>query len=67
MGCRLGRDANLTDLHEAYQRRGRREDVSAVIGQPSEMCKYWAIREARLGIQPSCDTCLAIPPNPVPT
>lgn len=67
MGCRLGRDANFTELHEAYQRRGRREDMCAVIGQPSEMCKYWAIREARLGTQPICDTCLAIPPNPVRT
>lgn len=34
VGCRLGRDANLTELHEAYQRKGRREDISAVIGQP---------------------------------
>lgn len=34
-GCSLGCNANPTELHEAYQQRGRHEDMSAAIGQPS--------------------------------
>lgn len=34
-GCLLGCDANPTELHEAYQQRGRHEDMSAAIGQPT--------------------------------
>lgn len=62
-GCRLGCNANSTELHEAYQQRGRHEDMSAAIGQPSETLPFggghWETREARLGIQPICDSCVA--------
>lgn len=37
MGCRVRWDANPDDLHEAYQQRGRHEDMSAALGQPSGM------------------------------